>query len=117
MVTAKISLAKLILLAALGAVGAGTFESAATVEAAPVDAAPVDAPTVFQPTDTYGIIGCQIDCFTKQVEFSRMPEVIAMYNNCLQQCDGDGIFAAATNPMAPNSHMGSVLMMYFVMIR
>ncbi|KAF9308376.1 hypothetical protein BG003_011207 [Podila horticola] len=81
MVTAKISLAKLILLAALGAVGAvgaGIFESAATVESAPVEAAPVDAPIVFQPTDTYGIIGCQIDCFTKQVEFSRMPEVFAM---------------------------------------
>ncbi|KAF9308657.1 hypothetical protein BG006_005366, partial [Podila minutissima] len=69
----------------LSVVGAGIFERTATVDTAPVESA-----TVFQPTDFTGIAGCQIDCFTKQVEVSRMPEVIAVYINCIQQCDGDG---------------------------
>jgi len=75
MAPTKLSLARLLLSIALGAVSTWSFGNSA----------PMDAP-LLKPTNILQIMGCHADCLSRQFEHLKMPEVAAMYSTCLKQC-------------------------------
>ncbi|KAF9374980.1 hypothetical protein CPB97_011767 [Podila verticillata] len=100
MVTAKLSLAKLIFVT-FGVVAS----TGMLARAAPVETTTAPATVALNPTDIIEIIKCQIGCFGQQVASSETPNVIAMYNSCQEQCGSEDNMQTLTCKVAACQHL------------